>query len=435
MVKVPFKINQGDLKPQPVEVREGEREKKREEEKERTAQGIEKFYHDQEFSKIQKPVLFACRSIWLVLIAAIVVAGLAGGLAGFFILSSGEIKLPFLKPVNLTKFFPTREINLVTEKKITVTNDLRVAEMIRDLSPQLVKIFLAKPETTEKSTPFLNQIYLDEDALGLGFILTSDGWIVTHQNVVPTAQKKYLVTIERNKNFLVEKIITDSSTGIVFLKIKTEGLPVTRLNSRAEINLGQQVLVFGSSGGLLITEINQIENQKVKKADDLVRSSDKLETRILLSQNFERQFLGSPVFGLDKGAVGLVVGQPGSGIEVLPSHFITPLISQVLKGEKISHPFLGIDYLDLSQAIGLTDPRFKEFERGALVYGPPLKGSPAEKAGIKNGDIIIKVDNQIINETNSLTDLIQTRQPGDEIEITFVREGTEKTVKVKLGKK
>ena len=119
--------------------------------------------------------------------------------------------------------------------------------------------------------------------------------------------------------------------------------------------------------------------------------------------------------------------------KVIPSWQLNPLIQQVLSGqEDIIHPFLGIDYLRLEQAPGLTSSRFKGLTKGAIVYGPPNENSPALKAGIKNADVIIKIDDIVLSQDQDLTYLIQNKTPGQEIEITVLRDEQEKIFNVVL---
>lgn len=409
-----------------VEITEGRRPEKQE--KEKIDGQIQKVYLE-ETSCLEKPNFISAKIIWLTIIFSLFFGLIAGAIGGFFILTSEKIKIPFLKEIELKKYFPTREITLTTEKKITVTQDTRVAEMSQDLKLQIAKIFLAK-KTKEESLPILEQIYSPLEVLGTGFILTNDGWMVFAKKNLLDLQKEYVVMIE-NKIFPVEKILSDPSTEVVFIKAKATNLAAAKLANQDELSTGQQVLIFGHDDSLTLNRISYLRYREIKKNEDLIRSTDQFNDFILLENELPEKFLGSPVFNFDKSVVGIVVNKT----IIRPIFQIYNIIPLVLENKKIIRPYLGLNYLNLFEAIGIADPRFKDFNYGAIVWGSPVKNSPAAKANLENGDLILKVDGLPINDRHNLTDLIQEHKPGDAIEIIFVRNGIEKSVKVILDSK
>lgn len=416
-------ITNGSQQPEEVEITKGRRSEEKEREK---IDGQIQRVYSEELGRPAGPNFTLVKIIWLILIFSLFFGALAGAVGGFLILISEKIKIPFFREIELKKYFPTREITLITEKKITVTQDIRVAELVKDLKPQIAKIFLAKT-TKEEGGSILEQIYSPQEILGIGFILTNDGWMVFSKDSVPDLQKKYIVIVE-NKIFPVEKILSDPVTEVIFVKTAATNLIAAKLANQDELSVGQQILIFGRDDSLTLNKISHLYYQEIKKSEDLIRSTDRFNNFILLDSQLPEKFLGSPIFNLDKAVIGIVVDR----MHVRPSFHFANIIPLVLEKKKIVRPYLGLNYLNLSEVVGISDPRFKDFNTGAIVWGLPAKNSPAAKANLENGDLILKVGGLPINDQYNFTKLIQDYHPGDTVELVFVRQGIEKSVKVTL---
>ncbi|MBU4369329.1 S1C family serine protease, partial [Patescibacteria group bacterium] len=363
--------------------------------------------------------------VWLMIIWSVVFGLIAGTVASLFILTHETIKVPFKQdPIDLTRFFPTRELKTIIEKNITVLAETRTSEVIKDLSSKTARIFKAKQG---EDLGFLDQIYAPWQTEGVGLFISEDGWLITGAIFEPEID--YVVIDGENKIWSIKKIITDSFTKISFCKIEGSGFAKIELGEKDEVKSGQQVFILDKLKNFHLTEINQPQAKNIYKTEDLVYSTDYFSHTLRL--DFETSITAFPqglIFGLNEKMIGIILQE-----KVIPSWQIKPLIDQVLSGqENIVRPFLGIDYLRLEQAPGLTSPRFKELNKGAIVYGPPNENSPALKAGIKNADVIIKIDDIVLNQDQDLTYLIQSKAPGDEIKLTVLREDQEMIFKVVL---
>ncbi|MGB9680846.1 MAG: hypothetical protein ACPLYC_01425, partial [Minisyncoccia bacterium] len=299
-IKTKINITNGHEQSEKIKVKE----KKRlwTEEKEKIDGQIERVYSE-EIGKIEKPIFSVGKIFWLVLIFSLFFGFIAGTLGGFFILTSEKIKIPFLKEIDLKSYFPTREITLTTEKKITVTQDLRMAELAEKLEPQIAKIFLAKTEINE-ALPLLEQIYAPQEVLATGFVLTNDGWLVFSKNSLSFSsefdfQKKYVVIVE-NKILPVKEIIPDPRSEIIFVKTEASNLIAAKLSNREEITFGQQVLIIDHNGKLMSNRISHPRYRQIKKNEDLIYSTDRFSDLILLEDELPSNLLGLPIFSLDK---------------------------------------------------------------------------------------------------------------------------------------
>ncbi|MDD5625698.1 MAG: S1C family serine protease [Patescibacteria group bacterium] len=414
-------------KKETVDVKKSMRDEIKKERQEELKDGVQKFYNDQSFNNFQKPLTTPRGWVWLAVILAIIF-GLASGIGGsLFLLTRQTIKIPFLQEISLTKYFPTHEVTLVTEKKVTVTSDARAAALVNDLSLKMVRIFSAKEASSKAKLSFLDQIYAPWQVKSLGLIITSDGWLASGGDF--DAKQKYVAVDAENKVYPVEEILEDSVTGISFIKITAQNLGVVKFALAEEVKAGEQVIVWDKFNKINFTEISNPRFKNINKTDDLVHSTDKFDDYILLdSQISPSLFPGGVIFGLDGAEVGLI-----SQEKIIPSWQFKTLIDQVLKDKKIKRPYLGVDYLRIEEAPGISSSLFKDLTNGAIVFGSPVISSPAQKAGLNNADIIVKVDGISLNKDQDLTYLIQQKNPGDTVELTVLRAGEEKVIKATVS--
>jgi S1-C subfamily serine protease len=472
---------------------------------------LEKLYTNQKLAQLEKPIRLGWKIILLFIIIALIFGFLAGLAGGLIVLITRTIRIPFYKEFNLDEMLPKREITIKTREVISIAPDEQVEELIKQTQNQMVKIFLKKKD----SKKILEQIYQDEESLGQGFILTSDGWIVGLRHSLDIdmdmgrsgsprssdlglglgsprssdlgsgsgsprssdlglglgsprssdlgSESRYVIATSDKKMYPIEKILLDPLTDAVFLKIKADGLEVAKIADSEEISLGQQVLVLDGKeidiGILRNWDIKKLEKENLSfeaLAQTKIESTDKFSRFIQLDQGLENSFIGSPVINLKGSVIGIVGSQKlkvksqkleeekskGNLINIIiPVVHFKSVVGQVLKegqnlksNSYLARPAMEIDYLDLAQARGITDKRFKDLQRGALIWGSPAKDSPAEKAGLKNADVILKVNNDLVNGRHNLTELIQEYKPGDKIELTILRAGKEEKKEVELGK-
>ena len=412
-----------------IKVEESERLETDEEHEKIVEDGVKKLYQSEQLVRLDKPNMCRTNKFGLIILA-IIFGLLAGAAASFFIVTQETIKIPFYKEINLRKYFPTKEVTLVTEKKVTVTQDLRLATLVKDFNGKVVKIFVAKSLPKEGQLPFLEQIYAPWQIKSLGTIITNDGWSVSSGDFnPPTGGEKYVAVSEDNKIFPVQTIIQDPLTKIYFLKFSAENLPVIKFASLDETTPGLMVIILDKLNNLHLTSVSQPQAVSISKTDDLIHSADRYDESLKLDPRTSLSaFPNAPIFGLDGALVGLITNE-----KIVPAWQFKNLINQILKGQQAKRPYLGIDYLNIEEAPGLQSPLFKDLNNGAIVYGNPAKNSPAEKAEIKNADIIVKVDGLPLTAEHNLTYLVQNKNVGDTIELTILRAGEEKNIKIILG--
>lgn len=259
------------------------------------------------------------------------------------------------------------------------------------------------------------------DFLASGLPVTSDGWIVTVYDKEKISSEWGVVW---NRVFYPsEKILKDSFTNLVFLKIKTDGLPLVAFGQTEEIQEGDELFSFDAQKTLSFT---RVLNTRWNRDSLGERSSEVLDVYL----KTEELTLGAPIFNLHGELMGIAKDSQGG---VFPSQYVKEALKTILKDGKIRRPVLGVFYLDLSAAFSTTKPLM-----GALIQGPKeskavAKNSPAAKAGLKEGDIILSVDNFELNQNQTLAEVLAGFSPGTKVVLTILRDGQEKKVEVILG--
>ena len=154
-----------------------------------------------------------------------------------------------------------------------------------------------------------------------------------------------------------------------------------------------------------------------------------------LSQNVGRGFAGGVVTDLEGGLVGFLVAadSPEEPALVLPLAILRPSVDRFLQTQRVVHPYLGVEYLDVAHVVGLSASLTAGNQRGALIAKQPQPGSPAAFANLMPGDIIMKVDGNPVDASASLAERIFNLTPSDRITLEVSRQGKTILIPIWLG--
>lgn len=327
---------------------------------------------------------------------------------------------------------PSTNVTLVPELRrikrfLGIEQDFEVNVSIEKIGPAIAGVY-----PTKIGSSVLSQIYLPNDLLATGFTLTSDGWLVSYDGFINAINIEDITVVYDGRSFEVEELITDSVTGIIFIKISANNLPVVVLGDSDELVLGQLAVVLNDLGEVVVTNIKNNNYIQVDSGNDYVLSSEEYGEVILLSDSLSTAYLGSPVTNLIGEVVG-VISQTGANTQVVPINQFRSIVLDVLRNNFVKRSYLGIDYIDLAQVKGIDTDLSQNQSRGALVFSNPFRNSPAAQADIAKNDIILSLDGQPIDEVNGLTDLVQQYQPGDSVEFEVLRDGQNLILEVTLA--
>lgn len=360
-------------------------------------------------------------------LASGLLAGLVGGAATVLALTVVDIPGVSNQLENLSTVTTTKR------EKIVLEESSAIIDAVKKISPSVVSV-----TTSRNIQDFLGRSIEQEMGGGTGFVLTSDGLIVTNRHVVSDANAKYSVLTSDGKTYEAKVLSRDTLNDLAVLKIEAKGLKPVELGDSDALNSGQWVIAIGNALGEFQNSVTVgVVSAKARKIDTPEGSLDGLiQTDAAINPGNS----GGPLINLSGQVIGINTaiagGAEGIGFAINIDSVKTALDS-VQKTGTIVRPFLGVRYLPLNKEIARSANL--PSEKGALVYRganptdvPVVAGSPAEKAGIKENDIILKINNQELNENTSLVSLLQKYKPGDTIELTILRGSQEMKIPVKL---
>lgn len=269
------------------------------------------------------------------------------------------------------------------------------------------------------------------ESLGSGFIISSDGDVLTNYHVVKGADK--IVVHLQDRRALDAKLVGyDKQTDLALLKIKAKNLPVVSIGSSEALKVGQWVVAIGAPFGFDSSVTAGIVSAKGRTLpdDDYVPF---IQTDVAINPGNS----GGPLINMQGQVVGInsqIVSRSGGYMGLsfaIPIDLAMNVVKQIKEHGSVSHGWLGVLIQDVDQGLaksfGLPQPM------GALV-AQVQKGSPADKAGLKPGDVIIKFNGHDINRSEDLPKIVGSMAAGSQATMTIVRDGKHKTLQVTLGK-
>jgi serine protease Do len=270
-------------------------------------------------------------------------------------------------------------------------------------------------------------------AVGSGFILTSDGFIVTNHHVVVGAQEITVYLTDR-REFSAEIVGLDEPSDLAVLKIDAQGLPAVKMGDSDEVRVGDWVLAIGSPFGLEFSAAAGIVSAKGRSIPGNSRYNymSFIQSDVAINQGNS----GGPLFNLDGEVVGInsqILSSTGTsnGISFsIPSNVALNVIDQLRDSGTVQRGLLGVQIKEVSFA--LAESFDLERPRGAFVdlVSP---GSPAEQAGIQIEDIILEFDGRTIERSADLPFFVGQNKPGTSSRMLVYRDGQRLNLNVVLG--
>ena len=330
--------------------------------------------------------------------------------------------------VDLVKETSSAVVNISTTQKIKsgmpdLPEGFEMPEFPED-SPfgELFKYFFDQNEDGEPS-------YRDAKSLGSGFIISKDGYVMTNYHVVKDADE-IIVRLSDHRELKGEVIGVDQRSDVALLKIEATGLPVVKIGKSSELEVGEWVLAIGSPFGFDHSATAGIVSAKGRS---LPRENyvPFIQTDVAINPGNS----GGPLFNQEGEVVGVnsqIYSRTGGYMGLsfaIPVEVAMDVADQLKTAGRVKRGWLGVLIqdvtLDLAESFGMKQPR------GALV-AKVLPDSPAQKAGIQVGDVIIEFNNEDIRNSAALPPIVGSSKVGLQLPVTVIRKGREKSLKVKL---
>jgi len=320
-------------------------------------------------------------------------------------------------------------VNIRTIEKVTVRPS-NGSGMDEDMLEFFRRFGLPMPNVPRQQVPRSNQPQEEEQprGVGSGFILSADGFIMTNAHVVDGADE-VLVTLTDKREFKARIVGADKRTDVAVVKIEASGLPAVKIGDVNRLKVGEWVMAIGSPFGLENSVTAGIVSAKQRDTGDYLPF---IQTDVAINPGNS----GGPLINMRGEVVGInsqIYSRSGGYMGIafaIPIDEAIRVSEQLRASGRVTRGRIGVQIdqvtKEVAEAIGLGKPQ------GALVRGVE-SGSPAEKAGVEAGDIILKFDGKVIEKSTDLPRLVGNIKPGTRSTLTVFRRGSAKDLSVTIG--
>jgi serine protease Do len=346
----------------------------------------------------------------------------------------------------------------IAERPLRTLHDLNTAfvEISKEVNPTVVTVFTEKVLRVRQSMPpffggpfddFFRDFFGDsgrnraprqrefrQRGLGSGVIVSKEGYILTNNHVIQGADT-INVRLRDDLTLPAKVIGADPKTDIAVIKVKAKDLPVIKMGNSDSLQVGEWVLAIGSplSPNLAHTVTSGIVSAKGRSNVGLAEYEDFIQTDAAINPGNS----GGALINLDGELVGIncaIISESGGfqGIGfAVPINMARSVMESLIKTGHVVRGYLGVYIQDIDQTMAKA---MKLSSQGGALISDVAKDSPAENAGLKQGDVIIELNGKPVKNTTELRNNIAETAPGTKVQLKVLREGKEKTIPVKLGK-
>lgn len=411
-----------------------------------------------ESSETTKPINgpgLRVRFLTTVLLLSMIVSASVGGTVGYLVATNPKLAQS-LAPQPITKLNNQQVIN----------EESSIISAVEKVNPAVVSIVISK------DLPIIERRYKDYDPYsddpfdfffgprveeyqsgtqkqevggGSGFIVSEEGMIVTNKHVVEDETASYTVLTNDGQKLEGEVLARHPSTDLAILKVKAEKkLPYVELGSAQNLKLGQLAIAIGNALAEFRNTVSLGVISGLSRsitAGGYGSSAELLENVIQTDAAINPGNSGGPLVNLQGQVIGvntaIISGAQNIGFAI-PVEVVKQSLESVQKNGKITRPFLGVRYNLINEEIKRANNLSVDY--GAIIIRGETKdelavmpGSPADKAGLEENDIILEVNGEKVDQTHSLATLIGKYNVGDNITLKIMHEGNTKTISVQLG--
>ncbi|MFC1756503.1 S1C family serine protease [Patescibacteria group bacterium] len=398
---------------------------------------------------------FLSRSIILV----IFISALTGAVFGFMAGGLTNVIFPNFAD-KFAKIIPQGEEKAVEiQKERVIQEDSAVIDVVEKVSPAVVSIVITKDVPKFRSSfddpsdfgfffdPFRSQGETETEtrkvAGGSGFFISEDGMIATNKHVVEDEEAEYTVVTSDGKEFSATVLSRHPLLDIALIDIEGNNFSFVEFSDSDSLKVGQTVIAIGNPLGEFSNSVSRGIISGLKRSITAglgFGASERLTNIIQTDAAINPGNSGGPLLNINGEVLGVNVAV-AQGVEnigfALPSNQVKKFIDQIKKDGKVTLPFIGVRYIILNE--GIKSKNNLPFDYGALVLRGDtmtdfavIPGSPADKAGIVENDIILEINGKKVNEDNPLGDSIMKYDVGEELTLKVWHKGDIKEVKVKL---
>jgi len=375
-----------------------------------------------------------------------VLIAVIGGVAGIF---ADRVLLPkiaansFLSKWSIFQKAAENTVIINKTEQVTIREDDSVETIALSASPSVVNILSVRNAGAEIGK-------VGEDASknigmlqGSGVLVTNDGLIATFKTAILDGAS-YTIFLYNGTNYPAKFVATDSLTGISYLSIDASNVPAIAFADSTGIRAGKKLILIANTSeeyrNRYSTALLGDTDKTFNIVGGVVASSERWEGVYMVDAANIAPYLGGPAIDYSGDLVGIVGNAPKDGgfkSFLLPVSAVRESLDREVHETLSKRPILGVSYLSITKAYAIANSIDRD--RGALITTPSgkeglaiLSGSPAEKAGLRIGDIVIAVDGAEINLDNPLSVAIGRLETGSSVTLHIIRSGKEQDISVVL---
>lgn len=335
--------------------------------------------------------------------------------------------------------------NTVTQRTLPLSdgNTIRTAEessitgVVEKVAPSIVSIVTSVTTRTVFGVA-------EAQAAGTGIVISRDGYVMTNKHVIESASTIQLVATDGTMYDNVTVVGLDPLNDVAYLKIEgVDNLTPAEIGDSSTVRVGQSVIAIGNALGqyqnTVSSGIISGKGRPVSASAGMGASTESLTDLLQTDAAINPGNSGGPLLNYSGQVIGMntAVASNAEGIGfAIPVNATKGTTKTVLAGKGVQRAFMGVQYVQVTPAVARQQNL--TVSRGAYVTagrsgGAVSAGSPAEKAGIREGDIITKINGQEIGPQAGVSSIVGEYAPGDTIELVYLRDGKEQTTRATLA--
>jgi len=337
-------------------------------------------------------------------------------------------------PVSLGNF--ANGFSAVIKPALPAVVNIRTSKIVKPQANQMSPMF---------NDPMFRQFFGDqfgqggkphaerEQALGSGVIITSDGTILTNNHVIDGATD-IKVQLSDKRDFTAKLVGADPKSDLAVLKIEGKDLPTLPLGDSSQLNVGDLIFAIGDPFGVGETATMGIVSATGRGRLGIEEYENFIQTDAAINPGNS----GGAMIDIHGNLVGIntaILSHGGSGGNegvgfAIPMSMAKPVMDQILAHGKVVRGYLGVHIQDFSPELAKS---FNFNQSGGVLIGDVTPNTPAASAGLKKGDVIVKLNGQAVNDNNDLRNTISQMAPGTTVKLDIWREGKTQDYNVTLG--
>lgn len=352
-----------------------------------------------------------------VLIVALI-GGIVGGVVGIFFVND---------------YF---SLSKDRSRQVVLEESSAIIEVANKLKPSVVSIVTESPQLD-----FFGQVSGTQSGAGTGIIIREDGLILTNKHVIPEGSTKITVVGSDGQAYEGSVLARDPFNDIAYVKINGSGFVPAELGDSDQVVVGQKVVAIGNALGEFDNTVTSGIISGIGRpvtAGDATTEVERLQDLFQTDAAINPGNSGGPLVDINAKVIGMNTAIADNAENIgfaIPINQAKAGIASVESTGKLVKPYLGVRYVSITKEYAKANNL--PVDQGAYIIssdGQPaiIEGSPAAKAGLKEKDIITRVNGQDVTKTSSLVTLIGKYQVGDEITLTILRDGQPQEIKARL---